>query len=278
MSYKTLLVHLDTSQRAQARLDVALRLARRFDAHLTGIFATFVPDPRSFYLMAGSADYFDSQRQTRDEQRAAIERLFHAELTRAGVEGQWLAPAEYANEAVIRASRGADLVIAGQADPEDPEAYLGDRFPEDLVMSSGRPVLVIPYAGRYDPLGDRVLIAWDGSREAARAVHDALPLLLFASRVSVVRVSTAGSPPKPQRPGLDIVDALARHGVAVDAAGIVSDADETAGNALLSYGADAGYDLVVMGAYGHARWQERMLGGVTRTMFESMTQPVLMSH
>ena len=123
-----------------------------------------------------------------------------------------------------------------------------------------------------------MLIAWDGSREAARAVHDALPLLLFASRVSVVRVSTAGSPPKPQRPGLDIVDALARHGVAVDAAGIVSDADETAGNALLSYGADAGYDLLVMGAYGHARWQERMLGGVTRTMFESMTQPVLMSH
>jgi nucleotide-binding universal stress UspA family protein len=179
---------------------------------------------------------------------------------------------------VIRASRGADLVIVGQTDPEDAEAKGGENFAEDLVMASGRPVLVMPYAGRCEPLGERVLVAWDGSREASRAVHDALPLLLRATRVTVASVTKDGTPPSWPRPDIDIVDALARHGVKVDAVRLVGDSDETAGNALLSYGDDAGYDLVVMGAYGHARWQERMLGGVTRTMFESMTVPVLMSH
>lgn len=278
MSYKTLLVHLDTSQRAATRVDVALRLARAFGAHVTGMFATFVPDMRSYYLSAGAAEYFATQSQTRDEQRGAIERLFRAELTRAGVEGNWIAPNEYADEAVIRASRGADLVIAGQTDPDDAEANAGDRFPEDLVMASGRPVLFVPYVGRCEPLGEQVLVAWDGSREASRAVHDALPLLLRATRVSVVRVTQGGAPPSSAQAGIDIVAALARHGVKVDAAGIAGDADETAGNALLSQADDAGYDLLVMGAYGHARWKERVLGGVTRTMFESMTLPVLMSH
>ena len=144
MSYRNLLVHLDTSQRAAMRVDVALRLARTFGAHVTGMFATFVPDPRSYYLAAGAAEYFSKQSQTRDEQRGAIERLFRAELTRAGIEGEWIAPNEYADEAVIRASRGADLVIAGQIDREDAEANGGDRFPEDLVMASGRPVLFGP--------------------------------------------------------------------------------------------------------------------------------------
>jgi len=281
MTYKTLLVHLDTGQRVQARVDVALRLARAYGAHVAGMFATFVPDMRSYYLTAGAAEYFTAQRQTRDEQRGAIERLFRAELTRARVEGEWLAADDYPDEAVIRASRGADLVIVGQTDPEDPETSFGERFPEDLVMACGRPVLVVPYAGRCEPLGERVLVAWDGSREAARAVHDALPFLLRATRVTVVRVTTPAAQPDAttrKHPDLDIVAALARQRVNVDATAIISDADETVGTALLSYGADAGYDLVVMGAYGHARWRERMLGGVTRTMFESMTLPVLMSH
>ncbi|HTH61284.1 MAG TPA: universal stress protein [Paraburkholderia sp.] len=278
MSYKTLLVHLDTTQRAAARVDVALRIARAFGAHVTGMFATFVPDTQSFYLSASATEYFALQSQTRDEQRGAIERLFRAELTRAGVEGDWIAPDEYADEAVIDAARGADLVIAGQNDPEHAEANVGDRFPEDLVMACGRPVLFVPYAGRCAPLGERVLVAWDGSREASRAIHDALPFLLRATQVTVVRVARNGTPATSPRPAIDIVDALGRHGAKVDATHIVCDSDETAGNALLSHADDAGYDLVVMGAYGHTRWQQRMLGGVTRTMLESMTVPVLMSH
>src|SRR6516225_10515604 len=92
MSYKTLMVHLDTSARANARLSLALTLARRFGAHLDGLFATFEPHPREFYVMSGTADYYDTHRKLRREQRGAIERLFHAELARAQVDGAWVAP------------------------------------------------------------------------------------------------------------------------------------------------------------------------------------------
>lgn len=278
MSYKTLLVHLDTSARAQARLDLALRLARRSGAHVTGLFAAFLPDARDFYVMAGSAGYYDAHRKLLDEQRGAIERLFHAELQRANVAGEWIAATQYAEEAVLRHARYADLVIAGQTDPDDPATYVADRFPESLVMGAGRPVLMVPYAGHFESVGRHVLVAWDGGREAARAVQDALPLLVDAERVTVLCVSPPGAPPLVRAPGADIAVTLARHGVNVDFVELNHDLDETTGDALLSYAAETRYDLLVMGAYGHARWTELVLGGVTRTMFNSMTLPVLMAH
>ncbi|RQH05811.1 universal stress protein [Paraburkholderia dinghuensis] len=278
MSYKTLLVHLDTSNRVQARLEIALRLARRFDAHLTGLFATFVPDPREFRVMAGSASWFETHRKLREEQRGAAERIFRAELLRAGVEGDWIAASQDAEQSVITHSRYADLIIVGQSDPDDPETYVADRFPETVVLTSGRPVLVVPYAGRHEAVGSRALVAWNGSREASRAVHDAMPFLARAERVTVVRINTPGSPVPVRAPGTDITQTLARHGANVDIVEISNDIDETCGDALLSLAADEAYDLVVMGAYGHARWKEQVVGGVTRTMFDSATLPVLMSH
>ena len=278
MSYKTLLVHLDTSHRVQARLEIALRLAREFDAHLTGLFATFVPDPREFRVMAGSASWFDTHRKLRDEQRGAVERVFRAELLRAGVQGDWISTEQHGEESVVVHSRYADLIIVGQSDPDDPESFIADRFPETVVLTSGRPVLVVPYAGRHEALGSRALVAWNGSREAARAVHDALPFLMRAERVTVVRINVEGASAPADEPGTDITLALARHGVNVDVIEITSDRDETSGDALLSVAAEEGYDLVVMGAYGHARWKQQIVGGVTRTMFDSATLPVLMSH
>ncbi|WP_233870409.1 universal stress protein [Paraburkholderia adhaesiva] len=278
MSYKTLLVHLDTSNRVQARLELALRLARRFDAHLTGLFATFVPDPREFRVMAGSASWFETHRKLREEQRGAAERIFRAELLRAGVEGEWIAASQNAEQSVITHSRYADLIIVGQSDPDDPETYVADRFPETVVLTSGRPVLVVPYAGRHEAVGSRALVAWNGSREASRAVHDAMPFLARAERVTVVRINTPSSPAPVRAPGTDIALTIARHGAHVDIVEISNDIDETCGDALLSLAADEAYDLVVMGAYGHARWKEQVVGGVTRTMFDSATLPVLMSH
>lgn len=134
MSCKALLVHLDTSRHAEARLEVALSLAQRFGAHLIGMFATFVPDPRSLYVMAGSAGYFGEHQQRRDELRSEIERRFHAGLTRANVDGEWIAATGYAHDAV------ADLVIVGQADPGDPEAFGG--VTRTLFESMTLPVLM----------------------------------------------------------------------------------------------------------------------------------------
>jgi nucleotide-binding universal stress UspA family protein len=279
MSYKTILVHLDTSVRAHPRLETALQLARRFDAVVIGLFAIFEPDPRTFTVMAGTAEYYHEHAAVRREQRGAIERIFQAEIKRAGVSGEWIETHDRPASAVPRHARGADLVIAGQSDPSDPESYIGEQFPETLIMSSGRPVLLVPYAGFFPDAGKRTMIAWDGSREASRALHDALPLLKAAERVSIVSVDTdRGGATDGRISGAYIAASLARHGVKSDVFVSERAADESAGEMLLSRAIDLEADLVVMGGYGHARWEELVLGGVTETFLSSTTLPVLMSH
>ncbi|MDR6494017.1 universal stress protein [Paraburkholderia sp. 22099] len=282
MNYKTIVVHLDTSERAHPRLEIALRLAKQFGAHLTGAYAVFSPDPRSLYVMAGTAEYYREQEARRTERRAALERLFHAELRRAEVPGEWIAIDAPASLAIPRAGRCADLIVAGQDNPADPESYVGDFFPENLILTSGRPVLLVPYAGNDRATGNRVLVAWDGSREATRAVHDALPFMRAAASTTILTVNGmhAGrhDDERIRLPGADIATVLARHGVHVEVADVETGAGGSVGEVLLSQVADGGVDLLVMGAYGHARWRELMMGGATRTILKSMTVPVLMSH
>lgn len=279
MSYKSIVVHLDTSERAHPRFELALRLAKQFGAHLTGVFSVFTPQPQAFYVMAGSAEYYRDQQSLRNERSAALERLFHAELSRAEVPGQWLATDESVNLAVPRLARCADLIVASQDDPNDPEAYIDDHFLENLIMSSGRPVLTVPYAGSFASSGSHVMIAWDGSREATRAVHDALPLMRHAQKTTVVTVSEGqGEAAASRIPGSAIAAVVARHGIHIELLDTVTASRESTGDTLLSQAADLGADLIVMGAYGHARWHELVMGGATRTMLRSMTVPVLMSH
>lgn len=279
MSYKSILVHLDTSKAVHARFELALRLAKQFDAYLTGLFSVFQPDPRSLNVMAGTADYYIEHEKIRAEERGAIERLFHAELARAKVAGQWKLAAEYANIAVPEAARLADLTIIGQENPYDPESFVADQFVENLVLSAGRPVLLVPYAGQFPTVGSNVLFAWDGSREATRALHDALPFLAHAKRITVFSVNPLeGEPPASRVPGADIAAIIARHGANVVTEAIEGVRGVPIGEMLLSRASDLGADLIVMGCYGHSRWRELVLGGATRSILKSMTVPVLMSH
>jgi nucleotide-binding universal stress UspA family protein len=173
----------------------------------------------------------------------------------------------------------ADLIIAGQGDPQDPEAYVGDHFPENLLMSTGRPVLMVPYVGAFPSLGSEVMVAWDGSREATRAVHDALPFMQHAKKTTVVTVNGRKDEPADSRPaGADLAAVIARHGVKVEVINIDEATGASIGDALLCHASDLGANLIVMGAYGHARWQELVMGGATRDILKSMTLPVLMSH
>ncbi|AXL53885.1 universal stress protein A [Paraburkholderia caffeinilytica] len=270
------MIHLDTSPNAHPRLEIALRLAKQFGAHLTGAFAVFSPDPRSLYVMAGTAAYYQEHQARRAERRAALERLFHAELRRADVQGEWIAIDEPASLAVPRLGRCADLIVAGQDNPGDPESYVGDFFPENLILTSGRPVLLVPFASNERSTGGRILVAWDGSREATRAVHDALPFMRAAQSTTILTVN--GLDEHARIPGADIATVLARHGVRVEVADIETGPGGSVGEVLLSQVADRGADLLVMGGYGHARWRELVMGGATRTILKSMTVPVLMSH
>jgi nucleotide-binding universal stress UspA family protein len=140
-------------------------------------------------------------------------------------------------------------------------------------------VLLVPYAGRFESVGERVLVAWNGSREAARAVHDALPFLSRAAHVTIAAAATTFTPAQSQASCNDLAAMLARHGATlVDIARFDGHTAESTGDALLSHAADGAYDLLVMGAYGHARFQELVLGGATRSILSAMTLPVLMSH
>lgn len=279
MSYRSIVVHLDTSARAQARLHVAIELAQQHGALLRGVFCVYTPDPRSFYVMAGTAEYYAEHDKTRHQACGALERLFHAEAARAKIDAQWIVEDGNAADEIPRHARRADLVVIGQNDPTDPEAFVAEHFAENVVMSSGRPVLLIPYAGSYTRIGRRIMIAWDGSREATRALHDALPLITRAEQVVIVTIGAPhGATPDAPAPGAEVAALLGRHGVRASTLDLDKTHDVTTGELLLSRIEDLVVDLVVMGGYGHTRWQEVILGGVTRTMLSSMTAPVLMSH
>jgi nucleotide-binding universal stress UspA family protein len=279
MSYTSILVQLDTSSRSPARLKFALRLARQHGAHLTGALTSFTPDPRTFYVMAGYSEYFEDHHTSRLERQSALEQVFHAELENAGVAGRWVENIDYPNDDITRVARCADLVIAGQEDPDDPESFIADHFPETLVMSAGRPVLFYPYAGEFATLGENIMVAWNGSRESVRAVHDALPLMRRAKRTTIVTIEELRDPARGDRiPGADIALVLARHDVKADAVQLGGIENTGAGGLLLSQASKLSADLIVTGAYGHSRWQELVMGGATRSMFQSMSVPVLMSH
>jgi len=195
-----------------------------------------------------------------------------------GVSAEWREfPEAVGVDAAVHA-RYADLAILGQLDPDSDEPDTIRPRPEHVALASGRPILVVPYAGNFPNLGRRIVIGWNASREAARAVNDAMPLLAAAEIVTVLIIDPRDGPrAHGELPGVDISLHLARHGVKAEIERTVS-ADLPIGEALLSRAADLGADLLVMGAYGHSRARELLLGGATRSLLRSMTLPVLMSH
>lgn len=276
MTYKTILVHLDHHPRSTERLGLACSLADEFDAHIVGLFASGLQRLPSYALAEGGPLLRDMLEKRNAEVAAEAERRFRDVARRNGGRAEWRSTQSDAASAMRLSARYADLVVAGQPEATDEGDLRG--LADELVFSAGRPVLFVPYAGRFPALGKRVLVAWDGGREAARAVTDALPLLRRADAVEVC----AFDPEKRQRshgeqPGADVGLYLARHGVKVTVAR-QSGAGYDVGAQILSRAADTGADLIVMGAYGHARVREMVLGGATRTLLEAMTVPVLMSH
>ena len=284
MGLKDILVHLDDSRGHEARLQIAADLARRHAAHLTGLF---VIEPMSFagFVAPGGAELAQVEvLQAMEEQhetarRAVGERLgsaFRARADDAGVLSEWRVVHGDPSERVTLHARYADLAIAGQSDPDAPA--FRSAVPEAVLLGSGRPVLVVPYIGAAQTVGQRVLVAWNASREAARAVNDALPLIAPSGRVTVLAINPArGIAGEGDLPSADMALHLARHGITAEAAYTAAE-DVATGDIILSRAADMGADLIIMGGYGHSRAREFVLGGATRTLLGHMTVPVLLSH
>ncbi len=279
MPYQNLLVHLDSNKACDMRVEVAVALAHRHQAHLTGLHLVAAPVAASF-----SRGYLPPEVTATLARRTeeAAERVL-ARFT-AIVEGQQLPfetridhgfDTEFPDLLSIHA-RYCDLMIMGQVDPDEASAHR--HLTELVALASGGPLLVVPFVGAARTLGERVVVAWDASREAARAVADALPLLQQAKLVRVITVNARpGRFGHGAEPGADLALRLARHGVTVEVHRLDSGANHV-GNAILADVANENADLLIMGAYGHSRLRELVLGGVTQTILEEMTVPVLLSH
>jgi nucleotide-binding universal stress UspA family protein len=278
MDYKTILVHLDRGARRSERLELAFTLADRYDAHLVGLFALSAARIPSYVRAEPSDTLIAIQNRQRAEDAREAEAAFRSAMARHhGVKAEWRASNADAVGAALLNARYSDLVILGQRERDAEDDGLAPEFVDEIVLSCGRPVLLIPYAGRFPDAGKRVLVAWNASAEASRAIADALPLLARAESVNVIVFETGKAGDHGEEPGADAALYLARHGVKATVSRYGSP-DIDVGSQILSRAADMSADLIVMGAYGHSRTRELVLGGATRTILKAMTVPVLFSH
>lgn len=281
MTYRTIAVHVNNSRHMLERVRLAAQIAADNEAHLVGVATTGVPE--SFYmgsLTGEGAVAFNSYLDFMKEHAATKLAAFESAAAKAGLPSFEKSTIEdEAGVAMCLQGRYSDLLIVGQADPDEDLAPERDDVPEYVVLNSGRPVLVIPYADTFQTVAQRIVIAWNGSIEAARTITAALPFLRKAKLVQVaVFDPVVGPSAHGEQPGADMALYLARHGVKVDVSQQRTGGEIDVGNALLSHASDFGADMIVMGGYGHSRFREILLGGVTRTVLQSMTVPVLMSH
>jgi nucleotide-binding universal stress UspA family protein len=276
LMFRDMLVHVDASKASARRLGFAASLAERMEAHLTGLHVKWLQEKLYWADPVTAAMIVEAARDGAAADADAASAQFRAEMAGREIAAEWRERSGPLVRTLAAEGRLADLVIVGQHDPDGEAGIETDGLAEQVVLNSGRPCLVVPYAGEFSTLGRQILIAWDGSREASRAVHDALPFLRRAAKVYVVQVEPHPGGREFELP-TDLARHLDRHGVAVELQQDVADGLPIA-DLLLSRAADLSIDLIVAGAYGHSRFRELILGGVTRSLFSEMTVPVLMSH
>ncbi len=263
MGIKQILLHLDHSRGCDNRMQVGLELSKRFDARLLGVFVLqdyMVPAYAEAQISMDMIVDIRSQSKARAKHQAG---LYKALAKKAAVDFQVRIEEGPLTPILREHSKYADLLLSGQDNPDDPDnsSY---AVADDMLLEGACASLVVPHSGTIKPPGERILLAWNASREAARAVRAALPLLQAAQQVVVISSE-------------HIADYLEAHGVASVSSGI-GDPDSSPAQAIIAQAADMHADLIVMGAYGHMRLREIILGGVTRELLKKAPLPLLMAH
>lgn len=290
MAPKEILVHLDGQPNCAARYELALTLARQNSGRAVALYALELPKERPTSLTLVDAVYGVSDRlsdpdreayvRERDaafDNAAHLEAAFMRAAKRAGVSARWETCPEKPKDLIgliTQRAWYADLLILSQADPSLPSPDGLAKLPEAVMLACGRPVVILPHAAQPHSLGKNILVAWNETREAARAIADALWLLKTADKVTVLSV---GGEAGGEAPAQKLVRLLLDHEVRAEA--VQADPhDGPIGELILSQAAEWGCDLIVMGGYGHSPTRELILGGATRGVLQHMTIPVLMSH
>lgn len=277
MAYKSILTYLDNSESCKKWTQYAVDLAVEHDARLLGLAPREIAS--SLYVgdfMSANSMWLTSLQERIDADAKEAVTTFNKLCEERGLksaESQTIDGS--AIDVIRRESLFTDLIVLGQYLPgaDTPTGVAG--MVESLLMTTGRPVLIVPALGQYKPGADNVLVAWRESKESSFALRQSLPLLSRASSVELVEVSEKADS-KSDATRSQIVSYLELHGIAARQNRIISSGD--VGNMLLSHACDAGTELMVMGGYGHARIKEWALGGVTKTILDTMTVPVLMAH
>jgi nucleotide-binding universal stress UspA family protein len=275
---KNLLVHIPSERLIRPVVDGAVSLAVARAAHLDAVSVGYETASVGLAVDGGTAvaAVFEIQRERALARANAALAVFATEARNAGITFGLQALTDLPFEAAATVSASArlyDLTIVLQPEPD--RGTFDNTMPQEILFQSGGPVLFVPYThkGPFEP--KRIGIAWDGSRLAARAVRDAAPFLARAQAITIISVNEAPAPAEASAAAL--TTHLARRGLAARTERMTADHADIQPT-ILSIAADAGLDLIVMGGYGHSRLQERILGGVTRDMLQSMTVPTLMSH
>jgi nucleotide-binding universal stress UspA family protein len=289
MTIRDMLVTVEETTSTSMRIGLAAWLAGKLGAHLTGLHAApaspadFLPvsidsgvDPTTFDM----AEFAAARKTAAIQASACVQAArgtFERILAKQGGLCGWQTAADWSGAGVATHARYVDLAVVGQLAPDADRARAPD--PGDVALGSGGPVLVVPHWGRHETIERHALIGWNASREARRAIQDALPLLKLVRSVTVLTIGPDhGAARYGEEAGADIARHLARHGLQVDVEQMVADWDHEPADLLLARAAELGSDLIVMGAYGHSRLREMVFGGATRSVLKYMPVPVLMSH
>ena len=277
MTIKNLLLHIDHSESCKHRVKIAIELAKKYDARLTVLFVVpdyFVP---SYVEAQISTDVIVAiNEQAREKAEATLDRI-RQQITDSGLSADTYIEEGGIINILTDYARYTDLAILGQSQPDDPE-NLSNSLADHVVLESGSPCLVIPYIGCRETSGKRVLLAWNESRESARALKDALPVLKTADKVMVLFIKPKTHNEEQTEIQKEVMrDYLAAHGVDATIS-VCIDSQHNTGDIILAETIDNDIDLIVMGAYGHSRLRELVLGGATRHLLQQMTVPVFISH
>jgi nucleotide-binding universal stress UspA family protein len=276
MSYKTIVVHLDCGSRRSERLDLALHVAKQFDARLIGLFAVdlYVGMPRT--ADAGCI-LVESELQRREACMREAEQEFFIRCARHSAKAEWHFADEDAVAELVFAASSSDLIVIGQTHPATcAEDGVRSTFASEVVLTAGKPVLIVPYAGHFEGIGKRTMVAWNTGREARLALAGSLPVLERSACVDVVSFGDGVELPADEEARSAVKTYLQDHGVNATVRRCVGE-NCTAGKLILAHACDENADCIVMGAYGKSKAEDPE-DGVTRTVMKCMAVPVIMSH
>ena len=274
MSIKTILVHVNSDNENNTQINAAIEIALKYEAHLCGLYVIQrlnLPTYAGAYIPSG---VLQAHEQAEQDLAKKVQAEFNSRVEKAGCSSEWHCVQGYSDQQINSFGRYADLIVIAQT--QEHSMLSNEISVEDHVLiDSARPILFVPYIGAGSSIGKRILVAFNGSREAVRAITDAMPFLQGAEQVEVICVSKSEAQDEDSL--ANICKFLKHHNVQAKANHVVSK-DISVADTLLSRASDHDIDLIVMGAYGHSRLREYIFGGATHNILNHMTVPVLMSH